>query len=170
MSSDQQDVRHSDTLLAEERGAVSALLEANADRRDDAEAESRAAKQELQELLLRGQAAGIGVTEMARKGRVSRDTAHRTLKEGGGMTWKAKEAWAGEIMARIPGGDRDRNDFRMYVNMFLLKALGANPEGLPQSVKGVLDEAAEAMRTIGGRPAFDPEYDQAIRDLPWPTS
>jgi hypothetical protein len=168
MSANALTVRHPDTFVAEERGAVSALLEANADRRDQAEAESRAAKQELQELLLRGHAAGIRVAEMARKGRISRDTAHRTLKEAGAMTWKQKEAWASEIMARIPGGDRDKNEFRMFVNMMLLKALGKNPEGLPQSVKGVLDEATNTMRTGGGKPSFEPDYDQAILAIPWP--
>lgn len=160
-------VKHPDIIIAEERGAVSSLLEANADRRDKADAELRAAKQELQELLLRGQRAGMTVTELARKGRTSRETAHRTLKEAGAMTWKQKEDWAGQIMARIPGGDFDKNEFRMFVNMMLLKALGKNPEGLPQSVKGVLDEATKAMRTIGGKPSFKPEYDPQILTFAW---
>jgi len=154
--------------VAEERGAVWALLEANEERREKAEAETRAARQELQELLLRGHAAGMQVAEMARKARISRDTAHRILKEAGEMTWKQKQAWASEIMARIPGGEYDRNEFRMFVNMLLLKALGKNPEGLPQSVKGVLDEATETMKTIGGKPTFEPEYDPVILTFSWP--
>jgi hypothetical protein len=165
-------VSHTDSVLAEERGAVSALLEANAERRETAEAELRAARQGLQELLLRGHAAGMQVADMARKAQISRDTAHRalnqTLKETGEMTWKEKQAWASEVMAHIPGGDHERNEFRMFVNMLLLKALGKNHEGLPQSVKGLLDEAARDMKTIAGRPNFKPEYDPVVLTLPWP--
>ncbi len=145
-----------------------ALLEANEERREKAAAEIRAARQELQELLLRGNAAGMQVAEMARKAAISRDTAHRILKETGEMTWKQKQAWASEVMDRIPGGDYEKNKFRMFVNMLLLKALGKNPEGLPQSVKGVLDEATETMKTIGGNARFKPEYDPVILTFRWP--
>ncbi|HJU37460.1 MAG TPA: hypothetical protein VJ716_08600 [Gaiellaceae bacterium] len=112
------------------------------------------------------------VADMARKAQISRDTAHRvlnrTLRETGEMTWKEKQAWASEVMAHIPGGDHERNEFRMFVNMLLLKALGKNPEGLPQSVKGLLDEATRDMKTIAGKPNFNPEYDPVILTLPWP--
>jgi hypothetical protein len=112
------------------------------------------------------------VADMARKAQISRDTAHRalkeTLKETGEMTWKEKQAWAGEVMAHIPGGDHEKNEFRMFVNMLLLKALGKNPEGLPQSVEGLLDEATRDMKTIAGKPNFKPEYDPVILALPWP--
>lgn len=172
MSDNTISVRPTDSLLAEERGAVSALLEANAERRETAEAELRAARQGLQDLLLRGHAAGMQVADMARKAQISRDTAHRALKDTlqktGEMTWRDKQAWAGEVMAHIPGGDHEKNEFRMFVNMLLLKALGKNPEGLPQSVKGLLDEATRDMKTIAGKPDFKPEYDPVILTLPWP--
>jgi hypothetical protein len=165
-------VRSTDSLVAEERGAVSALLEANAERREVAEAEVRAARQGLQELLLRGHAAGMQVADMARKAQISRDTAHRalnqTLRETGQMTWKEKQAWASEVMAHIPGGDHEKNEFRMFVNMLLLKALGKNPEGLPQSVKGLLDEATKDMKKVAGKPNFKPEYDPVILTFAWP--
>lgn len=156
----------SDTL-AEERGAVAPLLEANADRRQKAEDELKAARQELQELVLRGQAAGMQVAEMARKGAISRDTAHRILKEAGEMSWKQKEAWAGEARARIPRGDLEQNEFRALFNMTLLKALGKNPEGVPQSVAGVIDVATRAIRTAGSA-SFEPQYDRELLSLSWP--
>jgi hypothetical protein len=58
----------------------------------------------------------------------------------------------------------------MFVNMLLLKALGKNHEGLPQSVKGLLEEATRDMKTIAGKPSFKPEYDPVILTLPWPGS
>lgn len=165
-------VRSTDSVVAEERGAVSALLEANAERREAAEAELLAARQGLQELLLRGHAAGMQVADMARKAQISRDTAHRalreTFKETGEMTWRQKQAWASEVMAHIPGGDHEKNEFRMFVNMLLLKALGKNHEGLPQSVKGLLEEATRDMKTVAGKPNFKPEYDPVILTLAWP--
>lgn len=160
-------VRDADTIVAEERGAVSPLLEANADRREAAEAELSSAKLELQELLIRGQAAGIPVAEMSRKGRISRDTSHRILKEAGEMTWKQKEAWASDVLGMIPRGDHDQNQFRALANMTLLKALGKNPEGLPRSVSGVLDHAANVMKASGS-PSFEPEYDPTLPSVAWP--
>lgn len=163
-------VRLPDSSLAEERGAVSALLEANRDRRDKADAELRAARQELQELLLRGHAAAMQVAYMAQQAGVSRDTAHRIIREGGDtMSWKQKQDWASQIMALIPRGTYERNEYRMFVNALLMKALGRNPEGVPRSVKGVLDHATETMRTIGKKPEFQPEYDLAILDFAWPS-
>ena len=52
--------------------------------------------------------------------------------------------------------------------MLLLKARGKNPEGLPQSVKGIVDEATTTMRTIALKPGFEAEYDSAILAFPWP--
>lgn len=156
----------SDTLT-EERGTVPPLLEANADRRQRAEDELKAARQELADLLLRGQGAGIQVSEMARMGAISRDTAHRILKEAG-MSWKQKEAWASEVRAMIPRGEHEQNEFRALVNMTLLKALGKNPEDVPQSVAGVIEVATQAIRRAGPK-SFEPEFDRAVLNLTWPT-
>lgn len=155
----------SDTF-PEERGIVPPLLEANADRRQRAEDELKAARQELQELLLRGQAAGIQVSKMARMGAISRDTAHRILKEAG-MSWKQKEAWASEVRAMIPRGDHEQNEFRALVNMTLLKALGKNPEDIPQSVAGVIEVATQAIRRTGPK-SFEPQFDSDLLKLSWP--
>jgi hypothetical protein len=157
----------SDTT-AEERGAVAALLEANCERRQSAAAEISAARAELQQLLLRGYESGMGVADMARRAQISRDTAHRILKEAGVMTWKDKQEWAAKVMAHIKKGSYERNEFRMFVNMLLLKALGSKPEGVPQSVEGVLREATETMKTIGGHPGFEPEFDPDVLRLAWP--
>ena len=54
------------------------------------------------------------------------------------------------------------------MNMLLLKALGKNSEGIPRSVKGVLDEATKDMRTIGRKPMFQPDYDPVILSYAWP--
>src|SRR5437016_1108069 len=110
--------------LAEERGAVDALLGANRDRRQAAAAKTNAAREELRGLLLRGQAAAMEVSDMARKAGISRETAHRILKEAGTMSWRQKREWANEVMTHIPGGDFEKNKFRMFVNMLLFKALG----------------------------------------------
>ena len=157
----------SDTPL-DERGAVAVLLEENHDRRLSAARETSAAKRELQELLLRGYSVGMEVTEMARRAQISRDTAHRILKEAGEMPWRQKQEFAAKVMEHIKKGTYERNHFRMFVNMLLLKALGSNPEGLPQSVEGVLNLARDDMRTIGGHPNFEPEFDSDVLRLAWP--
>ena len=84
------------------------------------------------------------------------------------MSWRQKQEWAAEVMARIPGGDYERNEFRMFVNMLLLKALGSHPEDVAQSVEGVLAAAAEAMRTHGHAPDFEPTYDPELLRFAWP--
>jgi hypothetical protein len=144
------------------------LLDANRERRQTAAAEVAQAKLELRELLIRGQSAGMEIADMARRAGVSRDTAHRVLKEAGVMSWRQKQDWAAEVLAGIPGGDYDRNEFRMFVNMLLLKALGANPEDVPRSVEGVLELAAETMRTVRGKGDFEPSYDPRLLALAWP--
>lgn len=160
----------SDTDWIEERGTVSALLAANRERRERAAAEVNAGRDELRGLLFRGQAAAIEVADMAEAAGVSRDTAHTILKEGGIMSWKQKQAWAAEVMALVPRGEFEQNEFRMFVQMHLYKALGSNPEGVPRSVDGVLAEATKTMRTTAGRPTFEPNYDaDRLRTFVWPT-
>lgn len=134
----------------------------------NAAAETSAAKQELTELLLKGYAAGTEVSEMARRAGISRDTAHRILKEAGATSWQAKREWASMVLRHIHKGGYERNEFRMLVNMLLLKALGSNPEDVPQSVEGVLAVATDAMRTTAGHPDFEPDFDPAVLGLAWP--
>jgi hypothetical protein len=88
----------------------------------------------------------MDVAEMARRAGVSRDTAHRILK-----------------------GTFEQNQFRMFVNMLLLKALGSKPEGLPQSVEAILRLAEEDVKTIGGHPNFRAAYNEKeVLCLAWP--
>ena len=145
-----------------------AQLRANRERRVNVAVEANAAKQELHELLLKGYAARLEVAEMARNAQISRDTAHRILKEAGVLSWREKRDWASQVLMHIPKGGYERNKFRMFVNMLLLKALGSNPEDVPQSVEGVLAAATEAMRTTAGHPDFEPEFDRAVLHLAWP--
>jgi DnaJ-domain-containing protein 1 len=153
--------------LAEERGAVPGLLVANKERRQRAAAEAQAARQELRDLLLRGQAAAMDVSDMADEAGVSRDTAHRILKEAGSMSWRQKQRWAKEVVDRIPRDTVAQNTFKAIVNMLLLKALGSNPEDVPRSVEGILEDAAGAVRER--EPGFQPQYPPALAHTPWPT-
>jgi hypothetical protein len=145
-----------DNSWIEERGAVIAHLEANRDRRHKAELEVSGGRDELRTLLFRGQAAAIEVADMAEAAEISRDTAHTILKEGGVMSWKQKQAWAADIMSLVPRGTYEQNEFRMFLQTMLYKALGSNPEDLPRSVQGVIDEATRTMHEVAGRPNFKP--------------
>lgn len=67
-----------------ERNAVDEALHKNWQKRNRARAELEDAREELSELLTRGQAVGLHVAKMARTAHISRDTAHRLLREKGG--------------------------------------------------------------------------------------
>jgi len=56
-------------------------LAKNSYRRDHAQRELDAAREELQALLVSGKANGWSVAEMARLAFISRDTAHRLLRD-----------------------------------------------------------------------------------------
>jgi len=57
------------------------LFTENAVRRNAASYELDSARCELAELLVRGQAAGLSVSKMAQLSHVSRETAHKLLRE-----------------------------------------------------------------------------------------
>jgi len=57
------------------------LFAKNSYRRDQAQRELDAAREELQALLVSGKASGWSVAEMTRLAYVSRDTAHRLLRD-----------------------------------------------------------------------------------------
>jgi transcriptional regulator of acetoin/glycerol metabolism len=67
--------------MPDTREAVSKALERNCERRGRLAAETRAARAELRELLARGSALALDVTEMARLAGISRETAHKRLRE-----------------------------------------------------------------------------------------
>jgi hypothetical protein len=144
-------------------------LHENRERRERASAELEAAKQELQEFLLTGEEGGLNISLMASEAGISRDTAHRILREVRPMSWPQKQRWASEILAGIPGGNYEQNEFRMFVNTLLFKALGRKPEDVPRSVAGILERATRDVRTIGKHPDFEPNFDPKLLGVPWPT-
>lgn len=86
------------------------------------------------------------------------------------MSWRQKQAWAAGVMALVPRGDFAQNEFRMFLQMYLYKALGSKPEDVPRSIEGVFARATETVRTIGGHPNFEPDTDaERLRALQWPT-
>jgi hypothetical protein len=161
----------SDTNWPEEQGVVAALLAGNRERREAASRELDSAKYELRTLLWRGQAAAMDVADMADEAGISRDTAHRILKEAGTVSWKQKQSWATQVLATVPRGDFAQNKFRMMLQMDLYNALGSKPEDMPRSAEGIFARATEQVRTIGGEPNFEPRVDsQELANLPdWPT-
>jgi hypothetical protein len=109
------------------------------------------------------------VSEMASRAGISRDKAHRVLREAGVMSWQERREWAKEVLSYIPRGGHEQNVFRSLVNMNLLKALGSRPEDIPQSVEGVLKLATQGMKD-NGHPSFEPAYtdEKALLALSWP--
>lgn len=71
----------SDTREEAEREIVSSRLRENRQRRALIEAKSREIRAELRDLLVRGSNVTLNVAEMARLAGISRDTAHRYLRE-----------------------------------------------------------------------------------------
>ena len=69
-----------------DREEALADLAANRERRARAEADLQAAREELAKLLARGQEIALDVAEMARVSGISRDTAHRRLREVGSIS------------------------------------------------------------------------------------
>ncbi len=70
---------------------MASALAANRERRLQAQAELQAARDELRDLLVRGQAVALDVAAMARTASVSRDTAHRLLRQAGSVSLRAKQ-------------------------------------------------------------------------------
>lgn len=81
----------------DERDAAASALGANRERRARAETEVQAAREELRDLLVRGQAVAMDVAAMARTASVSRDTAHRLLRDAGSLSRRQKDRLATEI-------------------------------------------------------------------------
>ncbi len=87
---------------AERRNLLDAL-KANRKRRDRAAAEINAAREELQSLLVAGSTLyAFGVTALAHEAGVSRDTAHRLIRESPIPSRNEQHQLASE--AGIPGG------------------------------------------------------------------
>lgn len=67
--------------LTDVDAALEEQLRSNRQRREKAHAEVVGARRELQKLLVRGTKRGVDVAGMARVAGISRDTAHRLLRQ-----------------------------------------------------------------------------------------
>jgi transcriptional regulator of acetoin/glycerol metabolism len=74
---------HEDQIAAEQHTVIDALLD-NRERREETRREADDARQELKGLLTRGKATGLDVAKMAREAGISRETAHKLLREAKG--------------------------------------------------------------------------------------
>jgi AraC-like DNA-binding protein len=87
-----------------ERTSIPTALERNRERRQAAEAEAAAARDELAALLVRGQAVSLDVAAMSQAAGVSRETAHKLLRREGSVSFKEWHRRADE--AGIPPGEQ----------------------------------------------------------------
>jgi hypothetical protein len=71
-------------MVDPEQHTVTAALLDNHERRERARQEADAARRELQGLLARGKTVGLDVAKMAREAGISRETAHKLLREAKG--------------------------------------------------------------------------------------
>jgi len=150
---------------------VTTLLIANRGRRAEIAAEMDAAKQELRNLLVRGHAISMEIAEMSKHAGISRDTAHRILREAGTMSWSQKREWAHRVLSAIP---RDKNDidqqvFRSHVETSLYSALGSQRDEVPPSLEAIFTSAAKSISELRGR-EFVPriERDELALLPEWP--
>jgi len=86
----------SDTSREAEREIVSARLRENRARRGLLEEKTEEIRAELRDLLVRGSNVALDVAEMARLAGVSRDTAHRYLREAGHLSWRQRNTMRNE--------------------------------------------------------------------------
>ena len=82
----------SDTSWETEREVVSARLRENRERRGLLEEKTQEIRAELRDLLVRGSNVAVDVAEMARLAGISRDTAHRYLRETGQLSRRQRHA------------------------------------------------------------------------------
>jgi Fic family protein len=81
-----------DTIRKAEREIVSARLRENRERRGLLEEKTEEIRSELRDLLVRGSNVALDVAEMARLAGISRDTAHRYLREVGHLSSRQRNA------------------------------------------------------------------------------
>jgi Fic family protein len=85
-------VRVPDTNQESERATISARLRENRQRRALIAEKTAEIRAELRDLLVRGSKAALDVAEMARLAGISRDTAHRYLREVGQLSSRRRRA------------------------------------------------------------------------------
>jgi Fic family protein len=85
-------VRLPDTNQESERATISARLRENRQRRALIAEKTAEIRAELRDLLVRGSKAALDVAEMARLAGISRDTAHRYLRETGQLSSRQRRA------------------------------------------------------------------------------
>jgi Fic family protein len=81
-----------DTDRESERATISARLRENKQRRALLTEKTAEIRAELRDLLVRGSKAAFDVAEMARLAGISRDTAHRYLREAGQLSSRQRRA------------------------------------------------------------------------------
>ena len=157
--------------ITDNPGRLASLLLVNRKERESIGAQLTAAKAELRSLLLRGHAISMEVSEMSKQAGISRDTAHRIIREAGTMSWKQKREWAHSVLDAIP---RDKNDidqqlFRSHVETSLYSALGSQRDEVPPSLGAIFKLAADSISAHRGRD-FVPRIDKdQLAGLPsWP--
>jgi hypothetical protein len=152
-------------------GALAALLIANRNQRAAIAAQMSAAKEELRSLLLRGHSISMEVSEMSKQAGISRDTAHRIIREAGAISWKQKREWAHAVLDAIPRDQRDIDQqlFRSHVETSLYSALGSQRDEVPPSLEAIFKTAAKSISAHRGR-EFVPRIDEdRLTRLPsWP--
>lgn len=85
-------VRVPDTDRESERATISARLRENSQRRALLAEKTAEIRTELRDLLVRGSKSALDVAEMARLAGISRDTAHRYLREAGQLSSRQRRA------------------------------------------------------------------------------
>ncbi len=93
---------------------------------------------------------------------VSRDTAHRIIREAGAVSWKDKQGWTRDVLAAIPRdrGNIDQQMFRSLVEIELLSALGSKQDAVPPSLGDIFKRATISVRERGST-SFVPAIDEA---------
>jgi Fic family protein len=85
-------VRVPDTDRGSEHATISARLRENSQRRALLAEKTAEIRTELRDLLVRGSKSALDVAEMARLAGISRDTAHRYLREAGQLSSRQRRA------------------------------------------------------------------------------
>ena len=152
-------------------GTLAARFLRNRAERDELSARLTTAKDELRQLMFRGRAISMEVSEMSNLAGISRDTANRIIREAGAVSWKEKQAWAHGVLEAIPKdrGDINQQMFRSLVEIELYSALGTKRDSVPPVLNDIFERVASTIRAETG-PSFVPRVDQkrlsALREWP----
>ena len=93
---------------------------------------------------------------MSQQAGISRDTAHRIIREAGTMSWKQKREWAHAVLDAIPRDKRDIDQqlFRSHVETSLYSALGSQRDEVPPSLWKTVRVPVVVQSSRPFQPAF----------------